>query len=362
MDLECTAGITKIAIKASEDDGIVSRVVRMTLTREFDGLIAAAIGGDAPKLRESLRSHAASKVEIPIDAIAGECLLQGEMGDEVKIKLVQGVKATGKAPKAEDENPSVELVFDFGFQLAAWDFFGKNVGSRAVMKFTQAQTEIDFPPPPANGTKAHASEGKTVAAIAARLKAAVPEGATMSVIVGGKKTVLVDKRSPAEIAADDEQSAATPEEAEALRETRLAAEKGPEPTYSAAVRARMEAHMEDAKLTKHDAGDEVYWSARFETPTRIFDVNGGTKAIATRTLRDHMLAVYAEEEAKLVSGGGLKNGGLKVPTNGAAKVRRTTAEAQPAAPDEDDLGPVCSPACSVDHVHNLPVEGGDLAF
>lgn len=260
MDLECTAGIAKIAIKAKEDAGIVTRVVRMTLVREFDVMIARALGGDALKLLESVEMRAASKVVMPIDVLVGECRLSGERGDDVTIKHVTGVKATGNASKKEDDEPTVELVFDFPFQLAAWDFFGQNVGARADLVFTKVQLALPGTEAP---TKKSASEKKLQKA-ADRLAKTVGKGSTVSVTTSGKRTVIAESDgekfvpSGAPIRDEsvvEEQQASTPEEAEALREARLSAER----------KAEVDAIVEER--TRHievrPAESDADWDAAF---------------------------------------------------------------------------------------------------
>ncbi len=358
MDLACSAGITKIAIKATEDDGIVTRTVRMTLAREFDWLISSAIGGDASTLREALMQHSCSKVEIPIDAISGECRLIGERGEEVLVKMVSGVKAVGKAGKADDADPAptVELIFDFPFQLAAWDFFGKNVGGRAEVTFTKQQLDL----PGTEKTPAAGKEkprGTVLERAVDTIVGATAGGGTLSAIgLDGKKTVIAkdgERVGPAP-AETEEQAAASPEEAESLRAARLEQERAAAApaTYSKAVTARVDAHLEEAKATKFaKEGGGSFWVAVFKTPTHRMEADGDNKAGAIRALRDKMLVEYSAQEARLVNGGGLKNGGLKPPsTNGDGKTRRTSDEAQ--APADDD-GPLCPPGCDTAHVHSI---------
>lgn len=198
MNLECSAGIAKIAIKAKEENGIVTRTVRMTLVREFDALIARAIGGDAKDLLESLRSKSCVKVEIALDGVIGNCKLDGEKGDSVVIKGATGVKAIGKVAKKEDEDPKIELVFEFPFLLAAWTFFGQNVGSRATLLFTKQQ--LDLPQ----------TEKK-------------PRKQKFESLAGGSNGAPVD--GVADHVAEEQAVAETPDEAEELRGERLAKEE-----------------------------------------------------------------------------------------------------------------------------------------
>lgn len=373
MNLECTAGISKIAIKAVEEDGIVARIVRMTLAREFDSIIASAIGGDAYTLLDALREHSASKVEIPIDAVSGECRLEGEQGDAVTIKLVKGVKAIGKAPGKEESEPTVELVFDFPFQIEAWAFFGRNVSARVALVFTKTQLELPGTAPAAHAAGAkEKTGGPAVVEALDRLKASVPDGTKLSILAGGKSVVVVDKRSAAEIAADtEEQAAETPEEAEALRAERLARERAEsEPTPSAFVAARYAA-IEGEILVSAPAADLGDFLARYETPVSIIEALGETEEAAREALRVKLFAKFAEDEAKLAGLSAPPKIGLVVPhKTGANGKGKTNGHAKPAAPPpvpapvDEDLGappefPTCEPGCTDAHVHAFaPGEDG----
>jgi hypothetical protein len=214
MELETSAGIAKITIKAKEKAGIVTRIMRMTLVREFDALIARALGGDARELLDSLGSQGCTKVEIPIDGIKGEIRLKGEKGDDVTIKSVTGVKAVGKVGKGEDSETTIELVFDFPFALSAWTFLGQNVSGRAELLFTESQLELPKTEKAKTPRKPRVVDMTPLAGGSNGL----PEGVTM-----GADPLTASLADHVE-AAEEQRAAATPEEAEALREQRLADE------------------------------------------------------------------------------------------------------------------------------------------
>lgn len=141
FDLECIAKLKKVALTIKEQDAVTMRMCRMTLDREFDDLMAQAIGGEAKKVLSGLKSGGIESVIIPIDAVVASIKLV--CGDEtVGIQRAAGVKATGKAPKEPDWPPGISLEFEFFFDEPAWSFLGRNCGVLAKIAIVQAQLEL----------------------------------------------------------------------------------------------------------------------------------------------------------------------------------------------------------------------------
>lgn len=142
FDLDCQASIAKVTVSAKTKDGVTLRKVRIALDREFDDLLAAAIGRDAKRALEGLAKGGLVKATMPLDAVSASLKLSALEGDEVAIPRVLGVKAVASAPTDEDSPPSVRLEFEFAFSDAAWTFFGRNIGGFATISIKQAQMEL----------------------------------------------------------------------------------------------------------------------------------------------------------------------------------------------------------------------------
>lgn len=159
-DIEFTASLEKVSVSVKQNDGVIRRTCKITLAREFDPLIAEALGPGAKKVREAVSSHELHKVVIPVDSLvlAGK-LKAGTAGrpDVVEIPLLRGITATAKAGKEEDDPPSVKIALEFDFSDEAWGFFGRNVSAYADVCLSRLQQTFDFPPASRGaGAKTHA--------------------------------------------------------------------------------------------------------------------------------------------------------------------------------------------------------------
>lgn len=141
FNIECIATLKKVALLTKEQDGVCMRMCRLTVSREFDDLVAQALGGEAKKVMAGLKSGGIESVVIPIDAVVASLNLV--CGDEaVGIARAAGVKATGKAPKESDWPPSIALEFEFFFDEPAWAFLGRNCGVQAKINIEDVQREL----------------------------------------------------------------------------------------------------------------------------------------------------------------------------------------------------------------------------
>lgn len=143
FETEIEAGLKGIKVKAEADAGIIVRTCTLTLTREFDELIASALQG-AKKVHAAVKAGDVTSCVIPIDAVLCEIQLNAD-GDTLNIGRARGTKATAKAGKSEDDTPPrVDLEFEFMFTLEAWAFLGRHVGAMARLRLNRSQQVLDL--------------------------------------------------------------------------------------------------------------------------------------------------------------------------------------------------------------------------
>ena len=142
-EIGIAASIEKVTVSAKAKDGVVLRMCRVTLAREFDDLIASALKGDARKALSGLRDGGMSKVVLPIDSIRAEAKFIA-MDDRCTVPVLKGIKAVGEAPEDEDDVPHIKLEFEFVFSTEAWIFLGRNVAGVAQVTFRKTQEEFAF--------------------------------------------------------------------------------------------------------------------------------------------------------------------------------------------------------------------------
>jgi len=145
FETEIEAGIKGIRVKAEADAGIIVRTCTLTLTREFDTVIANALQG-AKKVHAAVKAGDVTSCVIPIDAVLCEIQLDTN-GDMLAIGRARGTKATAKAGD-EDSPPRIDLEFEFIFTLDAWAFLGRHVGATATLQLNRSQQMLDLEPGP----------------------------------------------------------------------------------------------------------------------------------------------------------------------------------------------------------------------
>lgn len=152
FNIECSAVMANISVRAKTKDGITSRLCKVKFRRDFDETIAQAIGGDAKKALVGLKSGGISSVEFPITGVRVSTTLTAESGDSAQIGAALGTKAVAKAAKqlqlegadaTEDNQPKVVLEFEFPFDEIVWMFVGRNCGAQARLKFDLIQLDIE---------------------------------------------------------------------------------------------------------------------------------------------------------------------------------------------------------------------------
>lgn len=100
IEFTSTMTIRAVGMRAKTKDGVTSRRIRLTIEREFDDDLAAAIGADAKRVRKLLSDGALAKGEIPMDAIEASMRLKNVESSRLRIDAVKGVRAVAKAPKS----------------------------------------------------------------------------------------------------------------------------------------------------------------------------------------------------------------------------------------------------------------------
>jgi len=152
LEIELQANVKKVELVTKLDKSVVIRRMRMRLEREFDPLLARAIGGDSADVLAALKGGGLEKGVIPIDEVLARIALTISSGtgpkaakDEVIIPMAVGRKATATAPKDSDDDylpPSIILEFEFPFTEAAWAWFGRNTGGYAEIELSAAQLKL----------------------------------------------------------------------------------------------------------------------------------------------------------------------------------------------------------------------------
>jgi hypothetical protein len=143
FETEIEAGLKGIKVKAEADGGIVVRTCTLTVVRELDSLIAAALPG-AKKVYSAIKSGDVTSCVVPTDRIVCEIQLRADR-EKLSIERAKGTKATCKAGDFEkDKPPTIELEFEFTFNQDAWVFLGRHVGAMAKLTLNRSQQEMDL--------------------------------------------------------------------------------------------------------------------------------------------------------------------------------------------------------------------------
>ena len=148
FDVGFHAQIAKVAIQVKGGEGLIRRICRITLKREFDLEMARGLGPDAVEALAALKSGGFEACTMPIGAIVAtgaiRCsILSTADVDEVKIPVLYGVKAKGKAGKDGDP-PSIALEFSFGWDERAWVFLGRHCEAYAEIILTRTEQQLEL--------------------------------------------------------------------------------------------------------------------------------------------------------------------------------------------------------------------------
>ncbi|MEP6651797.1 MAG: hypothetical protein ABJA82_00470 [Myxococcales bacterium] len=163
MDIELRASIAKVTLGVKDYKGAIVRKCLMAFDREFDGELAAALGGGAKMALKGLQAKEMTQVVIDIDAIEAKAVLVS--GDDTcGIDIVRGKKATFTTAGDEDgEILKARLEFESAYADEVWSFLGRNCGAYVRIDFTSRQMEL--------GVKGAIK----------RFKDSIPEGTTVSI-------------------------------------------------------------------------------------------------------------------------------------------------------------------------------------
>jgi hypothetical protein len=141
IDITIGAQISKVDGRVTVKDSVIRRTIVLTLAREFDTVLAAAMGKDAKKALALLEVGSVTEVTIPIDALAATGDLKS-MGQECHIKELRGVEAKAKADTGEDGMPPiVKLKFETDYDDAVWCFLGRNLAVHAEVAIRSLQLD-----------------------------------------------------------------------------------------------------------------------------------------------------------------------------------------------------------------------------
>lgn len=142
IDITIGAQISKVNGAVVVKEGVIRRTVVVTLAREFDLVLAKALGKPAQKALDMLESGSLAEVTIPMDAIEATAVFRAS-GDEVKIIGLRGVACKAKAGDHEKDEPcTARLTFEFDWTKDAWVFLGWNLSAMAEVEIASTQSEM----------------------------------------------------------------------------------------------------------------------------------------------------------------------------------------------------------------------------
>lgn len=257
-DYGLRANLKTFRVDADDDGPTIKRTCRMTFEMMLDGGIARAVGGDfGADALQALRDLTTTKVEFPIDAIKAKAKLVGIAGTTpVRLDEVVGIKAVAsvKKPKedGESEPPKAKMEFESPYSDELCIFLGRNSGAWIELTLTKNQLELaldkatgDLKAPPPPGTQVTVGGPgwsvplltKEQAATAAAAVGEIGEALDHEKEKRGPwRPRLVDGGVGGQDERDVHETAETPEEAETMREARLAHREGEaEPKEEGAV-------------------------------------------------------------------------------------------------------------------------------
>jgi hypothetical protein len=142
IDISIGAQISKVQGAVTVKEGVIKRTVVVTLAREFDMPLAAALGKDAKKALDMLESGSLAEVTIPMDRIEATAVFRAS-GEAVKIIGLRGISCKAKAGDPdEDEPPTAKLTFEFDWAKDAWVFLGWNLSAMAEVEIASTQADM----------------------------------------------------------------------------------------------------------------------------------------------------------------------------------------------------------------------------
>lgn len=129
-----------LAVKTIEN--IEHRMCVIKVARDFDEVIAGALGGDAKQILKSLCRHGQEKAYISINRINAKATLVSPDGETATISAMQGVQAVCTAGKDSDDPPTIRLEFEHFYEKDPWAFYGNHSRGIVEMKLTPRQQTL----------------------------------------------------------------------------------------------------------------------------------------------------------------------------------------------------------------------------
>lgn len=121
-----------LAVKTIEN--VDHRMCVIKVARDFDEVIAEALGGDAKQILKSLCHHGQEKAYINIDRINARATLVSPDGETATISAMHGVQAVCTAGKDTDDPPTIRLEFEHYYEKEPWQFYGNH--SRGIVELS----------------------------------------------------------------------------------------------------------------------------------------------------------------------------------------------------------------------------------
>lgn len=144
IDVKIGARIDDVSLGAKEDrkTGAFSKVMKITLVREFDTILAQALGRDAKKVLSLLEVGHLKDATLPIDRLWVNLDLV-TLGAECRITAARGTKAKAKAADDDKGTPSsIALEFEAAYDRSVWMFLGDNLAAHAEVEIKAVQVSM----------------------------------------------------------------------------------------------------------------------------------------------------------------------------------------------------------------------------
>jgi hypothetical protein len=161
--IKMEAQVKKVTLRGQNDgDGIVSKRLRIFLSREFDDDMAAMLGSDGQSVLASLRSRGLTRAVLPITAINVQATITGNKdAQQVVIPTVTGVTAAAKWAGSDDDVPTLVLELDTSYARDVLGFLGDHHLAMVGVELQPRQGELNLvAPAETNGTDAPKKNGR----------------------------------------------------------------------------------------------------------------------------------------------------------------------------------------------------------
>jgi hypothetical protein len=156
ISIQVEAQIAEVKARVTAKDGVIKRTIELVLAREFDPMLAAALGKDAKDTLALLEVGALLKATLPIDTVVARGVLLA-MGQQTEVHVLKGIELVAKAGDFDEGTPpTCKLRFEFDWAEQPWVFLGRNLSAQAQVDIRSLQTEMKLPAPERRGKGARA--------------------------------------------------------------------------------------------------------------------------------------------------------------------------------------------------------------